>query len=585
MVKNKPILSTLNKTSALIILLISQLYYQVAICPVHPIDSFQDIAFVYGYSFPELIGEQYQYYLYGFFPYIIAWLGAKFTDPIIAFGIINTVLAGIYSITLSALVFYFVRSSRVVKTCLSLLLSCLLLNPGNAIFGWKIPYTIGLPIGVIFSLFFIIAAVDYANRGRGKNLFYLFVMAICVAATKLEYAFLVAIFLPGYLIALFWLDKSLVTKRKWLIIFGLVLFLANLYVNWMKFLPPEFKIWDWCSDDTAHLIITGETMSQPSEGVVGASNHLLKILGLIDIDPVFWIEVLIQVFLIYLLWLLDSFRNKGDNRFSKYLVPIIVFYIIYVALSGYWAPADRFKTTSIVSVILLFFIPKKYWTIDFLIFGAFSIVLSARTIFSIQFGYFSIFYMPLVMIFFYALCSRLFSRKYLLFIYMIPLLILAVTNFKAYVVDSHEDLKIISLPNRPRIQASLYTAKLVLKVEELMKQNSVETIGSAKNIPFINVLFHKNNPVKQFVNVEFYPMGYTQFTERYFRDVEKNLPDMFIYTEETLKVYLTREEHHNFPMELYNDKNESFVRRLSVFYHDSVRVENNLIFYNKIENS
>jgi hypothetical protein len=437
------------------------------------------------------------------------------------------------------------------------------------LFGWKAPYTIGNSIGIVFSLLvFILSDIGFSSKQRSIPLLIL-LCGIFAVSSKIEYAFITIAYL------LLWFSISIATDtsikyRREKLFAGSALILALCvisYINWMKLLPPYMRLTSWCSDPLSYMVFLRETVGggQARSGII--SNHSFEILGAMDFGSYRLLNVAVQVLFCMLLAALPRTGWIPEYRRRRYGIAISIVYWTYL---GAIAALDRQLILRDVALIAFTLAIIQWRRIindrNSLYFSIFALLFTWRTMWKIEFGFFSIFYMLPVVVLFLSLVRNVLNLRSICYLFAILFSVsLGDKIWKAANDEYRFETKATS-KNGESFQIPLAMRPLLEHIRQLDTHKQVRSISSAKNLPFLNVFFNHPNPVKKFFNVEPYPIGYREFYGQYLETLKKAKPDVFVYMEPIMHCYITQKQHQNLPEAVFLKHTEAFIVDLRNIY-------------------
>lgn len=555
---------------------LSQLYFHLVPCTVHPVDTFQDFAFVMGHTLPDLLLNQYQYYLYGLLPYLWSVAITEILPPLTGFAVTQTLLSVLYSAIILTFVFTFVSAGLWTRLLLSLVLICLLLNPGAPLFGWKFPYTLGNTFGVVATCGYFLASLRIAGKPNTRWFVVLIVCGVMGISTKTEFAFVIlAYYVLWAILHRAWpASPARVTPTSLPIIgAGGVLLATASYLNYAKFIPPLLRLPGWCSDPVTYTVLGREAATRSASGAGVMSNHARQILGLMDFHSFRILDMVFQIALLAVIVLAPKAGFLSNRRRKFYAKAAFALYCAHIVLVVSVDPMMSLKNLAIITLALAALVGiRVVRNRPLLLLCAFSTLCIARTSLNVEFSFFSIYYMMPLVVLFLALISTALRHNGLLFLYTLVLLFLTGLRFAPHPFISAPLVTTVTSDAGETFRVPITLHELLLSVDRIRESNDVHSIGSAKNIPFLNVFYDVPNPVKPFVNVEFYPVGFEECYEPYIDALDVNRPDVFVYAEPIMCAYLTTEEHHGLEDEEFRDRTARFKADLANMYDNVVTV-------------
>lgn len=551
-----------------ITVLLSQFYFHLIPVSASFIDYMQDFAFVIGVSAYEFLHTQYQYYLYGLAPSLCALSLMKVFPPLKGFLCIQTLLSVLYAISIMFFIVKYIKTTPLFQALLALSLTCLLLNPGESIFGWKAPYTIGNSFGVVSTVFVFIFSTGPIKRKPYLNYLAMLLFGIVSVSSKIEYA---AISI-AYFVFLFFFrlmtDSSLRRDNYFILnLCSLFIIAAVAYVNWLKFLPPGMRIDDWCADPASNIIFFREAINTGTANKHFISNHAAEIIGTLDFSAYRILNILLQAGICILLFGLRRNTWIPERRIKIYTSALTIGYGLYLYSVALLDHTLLFRDNGLIALLLGACACRTLFrNRPLLLLAVFSLLFSFRTLFIFEFAFFSIFYMLPLLILFLSLIKTVYKLNAVFYMYIGLFLIPLSIKTSGWIInDSRYRLTVESVqgesfyvPNR--------MVPLLDTLSAIKKEYDFYSIGSSKNIPFLNIYFNLPNPVKKYVNVEFYPIGYRELYDSYLEEIKNKHPDVYVYIEPVMEEYLTAQRHQHQTKEEFIIKSNRFIRDLKKLY-------------------
>jgi hypothetical protein len=351
-------------------------------------------------------------------------------------------------------------------------------------------------------------------------------------------------------------------------------------------LPPFLKPGCWCSENVSYEILFNEISTPSTQPSIQMSNHLKKIIGLAAIDISQAFDFLFQSILLIFFMSIEKFPRLNKDRATFYKSAILSVYCIYLFAMAWLAPEESVKNGLFLAFLMILFNIKPFLADKkMLLLAIFAFLFCARTIFNVTFSSFSVFYIFPCILLFIAVVNHYIRNDLVIVFYAVVFCLILIPKFDVFISYNSKIGKSLSyaqnstLFNFPALSVDSSIYDITHQIKALEKEYRIETIASAKNIPFFNLYFEKQNPVKKYVNVEFYPFIYDSCFEKYMANIKSEHPDVFIYAKEHMRHYVTSEDRRNLSNEFFIQKDQIFRDKIGQLYKHVMEHKTFYIFY------